>query len=131
MEARSVLVNADGFRLDHKTAVVTGGASGIGRAIAETFAAHGATVHIVDMDAEKTRSAALHIVALSGRATAHICDTTGEGPVTELFDAIAGREPLDILVNSVGQAHVGTLETTSPQDFDRIFRVNVKSYFNC
>jgi 2-keto-3-deoxy-L-fuconate dehydrogenase len=108
------------FRLDDKTAVVTGGASGIGQAIAETFAAAGAAVHVIDVN-----------LASNAKATAHVCDATDASRVEQVFNAIAADAPPDILVNSVGVAHVGTIETTSPQDFDRIFRVNVMSYYNC
>jgi 2-keto-3-deoxy-L-fuconate dehydrogenase len=116
---------ADSFRLDNKTAVIIGAASGIGRAIAEIFASGGAAVHVVDIDGEKARAVAQEI-----SACAYACDATDESLVSGIFDAIAARSPIDVLVNSVGVAHVGTLESTGPEDFDRIFRVNVKSYYN-
>jgi NAD(P)-dependent dehydrogenase (short-subunit alcohol dehydrogenase family) len=59
------------------------------------------------------------------------CDVTNEAQVKASVESVVQEwSTIDILVNSVGVAHVGTLETTSPEDFDRIFRVNVKSYYN-
>ncbi|HEY6989038.1 MAG TPA: SDR family oxidoreductase [Bryobacteraceae bacterium] len=116
---------SDRFLLHGRTAIVTGGASGIGRAIAETFAGRGASVHIVDVDLENARSAARPI-----EAAAHGCDVSDQAAVDRLFDAIAADGGIHILVNSVGISHIGTLETTTAEDFDRIYRVNVKSYFN-
>jgi 2-keto-3-deoxy-L-fuconate dehydrogenase len=101
-------------KLQGKTAIVTGGASGIGRAISELFTAQGATVHVVD------------ITPWKGPHT-HVCDCADESAVERVFGKI-GR--VDILVNSVGIAHVGTLESTSPEDFDRVMRVNVRSFYN-
>jgi 2-keto-3-deoxy-L-fuconate dehydrogenase len=107
------------MKLTGKRAVVTGGASGIGKAIAELFSAEGAHVHVVDLTG----------VELPG-CVSHICDTTSASAVDQVFDKIALEGPIQILVNSVGMAHIGTVETTSPEDFDRVFQVNVKSFFH-
>jgi NAD(P)-dependent dehydrogenase (short-subunit alcohol dehydrogenase family) len=117
------------FRLDRKIVAVTGGASGIGEAIAREFAAQGACVHIVDIDFEKAQSAARQIQESGGQATAHHCDASDASVTEQVFGSIL-RGGLHILVNSVGMAHIGTLETTNPADFDQVFRVNVRSYYN-
>jgi len=120
---------AGSFRLDGKTAIVTGAASGIGQAIAVKLAAHGARMHIVDVNGEPAERVAGLISASGGQARAHACDATDEAAVQKVFGGILETDGLHILVNSVGMAHIGTLESTSPEDFDRVFRVNVKSYF--
>jgi len=122
---------ANPFRLDGKNVIATGGASGIGRAIAETFAGSGAFVHIVDLNGEQAGEVARGIAESGGQAAAHRCDATDESNVEQTLAEIASRGRIDILVNSVGMAHIGRLDTTSPADFDRVFRVNVRSFYLC
>lgn len=120
----------DVFRLDGKRAVVTGGGSGIGRAIVHTFAARGAEVHVLDVNqgaAEET----IRGVAESGRAVAHHCDVTDRPEVERVFAEILGGGAIDILVNNAGVAHVGSLEQTTADDLDRIYQVNVKGVYHC
>ena len=119
------------FRLDGKRAVVTGAASGIGRAIATTFAASGATVHILDREGESAESTAREIVEKGGSATSHLCDVTDGDSVRSVFDAIFDSGGVDILVNNAGIAHVGNLEQTTEEDLDRVFAVNVKGVYHC
>jgi 2-keto-3-deoxy-L-fuconate dehydrogenase len=119
------------FRLDGKTAVITGAASGIGRAIAETFAAQGARVVILDLNAEPARQAAASICNSGGNADSRACDVTSQQQVKQVFQQLFHQGPVDILVNNAGIAHVGTLETTSEEDFDHVLRVNVKGVYNC
>jgi 2-keto-3-deoxy-L-fuconate dehydrogenase len=113
------------FRLDNKVAVVTGGASGIGRAIALCFAEHGATVRIVDLNGDAARQMAEEISQSGGVATAHSCDVVDAAETKRVFGEIAALSRVDILINSAGIAQVGRLENTSDEDFERIFRVNV------
>lgn len=117
------------LRLDGKTAAITGGASGIGLAIAHAFASAGAAVHILDLNRERAESSAKEIAAAGGKASAHACDLADENDAARGFGAIIAQGRLDILVNNVGMANIGTVETTSAADFDRVIRVNVNSYF--
>ncbi len=116
------------FQLENKQAVITGGGSGIGRAIAELFAERGAHVHIVDLNAENANGVAKEIENRKGKVTVHTGDVSDQAAVIKLF---AGIGAVDILVNSAGISHVGKVETTTEQDFDKIYKVNVKGVYNC
>lgn len=116
------------FTLEHKKAVVTGAGSGIGRAIAELFAAQGAEVHILDLNEGNAEEVAGGIRTKGGKAFAQVCDVTDQEKVKNLFTRI---QTVDILVNSAGISHIGTVETTTEADFDKIFKVNVKGVYNC
>src|SRR5882757_3035763 len=136
MEKRRLsLTNQDthkkSFRLDGKVAVVTGGGSGIGRAIALRFAANGATVRILDIHEDEARAVCQEITAEGGNASALLCDVTNQKEVTSRFEELFSSALIHILVNNAGVSHIGSLENTTEADFERIFRVNVKGFYNC
>jgi len=118
------------YSLEGKSAVITGGGSGIGKAIATLFATQGATVHILEMNAEAAAAAITEINGSSAvlRAHAHSCDVSNQEQVKSVFQEIG---QVDILVNNAGIAHVGTVETTTEEDFTRVFDVNVRGAYNC
>jgi len=116
------------FSLESKTAVVTGGGSGIGKAIATTFAKQGAIVHVIELNEANAAQAVTEIEAVGGKAVAHSCDVSNQQKVKEIFTAIGA---IDILVNCAGIAHVGKADTTSEEDFTKVFNVNVKGTYNC
>ncbi len=116
------------FSLQNKHAVITGGGSGIGKAIALLFGAQGATVHIIDINGDNAAATAAAITAAGGAAFGHVCDITRQHEVAEVFAACG---LVDILVNSAGISHIGKADTTPEADFDRIYQVNVKGLYNC
>ncbi len=116
------------FRLDNKIAVITGGGSGIGKAIAVLFARQGATVHIIELSAENAKLAVDEITAAGGNAFAHSCNVANQQQVAAIMATIG---TLHILVNNAGIAHIGKADTTAEVDFDRVINVNVKGVYNC
>ena len=122
------------FRLDGKTAIVTGAASGIGLAITSTFAENGAHVFALDRDFKAAATAVEKIRAAGGIASALECDVAIADSVEAAFgriDADKNAAHIEILVNNAGIAHIGTVENTSEEDLDRIYSVNVKGIFLC
>ena len=118
------------FDLQGKRAVVTGAASGIGLAIAEIFAAHKAEVILLDLDPEKATAAAQAIATKSSANVSGVgCDVSSAESVAEAFAKLDGT--IDILVNCAGIAHVGNLVSTSPEDMDRLYGVNVRGTYLC
>ena len=120
------------FRLDNKIAVVTGAGSGIGQAIATTFAKQGARVFVLELNESAGAETAARIRAEGGAADVVACDVSSAASVAAAFERVytdAGR--IDILVNNAGIAHIGTIETTTEEDLDRIYNVNVKGVFLC
>ncbi len=114
-------------RLAGKKAIITGGGSGIGRAISWRFAQEGAAVHILELNTAAAEDVAGAIRDFGGQAKVHACDVSMQRDVREV---ITGIGSVDILVNNAGIAHVGNLEHTPEDDFDRIIRVNVKGAYN-
>jgi NAD(P)-dependent dehydrogenase (short-subunit alcohol dehydrogenase family) len=122
------------FRLDGKTAVVTGAGSGIGQAIASTFARNGARVFALDRDLKAASGTVESIRAAGGAASAIDCDVAIADSVEAAFariDSDKNSQRVDILINNAGIANIGTVENTSEADFDRVYSVNVKGMFLC
>ncbi len=116
------------FSLQNKKAVVTGGGSGIGKAIAALFAKQGAEVHIVELTEESAKEAVTEISAAGGKVFSHACNVANQQEVLATFKKIGN---INILINNAGIAHVGKVETTPEADFDRVMNVNVKGVYNC
>jgi 2-keto-3-deoxy-L-fuconate dehydrogenase len=115
------------FSLAGKIAIITGGGSGIGKAISILFARQGADVHIIELNAEAAEETVTEIQQNKGIAHAHGCDVSNQNQVLDIFYQIGA---VDILVNNAGIAHIGKADTTSEEDFDKVFAVNVKGAYN-
>ncbi len=115
-------------RFEGKQAIVTGGASGIGRAIALRFVAEGGEVHLFDRDEKASSDLVSEIKSNGGKATAHMVDVSSSDSVAA---AVSSIDRIDILVNSAGIASIGNIEVTSPDELDRIYDVNVKGVYLC
>jgi 2-keto-3-deoxy-L-fuconate dehydrogenase len=119
------------FDLSGKTALITGGASGIGLAISQTFVKQGAYVHILELNIELANQVVSQLVADGGQAEAHAVDISKQADVVNIVNAIAANHKIDILVNNAGIAHIGKADTTTEIDFDKVMNVNVKGVYNC
>ena len=120
------------MRLKDRVAIVTGGARGIGRAIALTLVREGAKVALVDVDEERLQALKKEIGAKGGEALLFPCDITKSAEVKAMVGGVQkafGR--IDILVNNAGIIRRGTIETVTEEDWDRVMEVNLKGTFNC
>lgn len=118
--------------LSGKTAVVTGGGSGIGRAVVQRFAERGARLVVLDLSEAAAAESVAAARAAGADARVAICDVSDSASVAGAFGALrdAGLA-VDVLVNSAGISHIGTLASTEEADFDRLYRVNVKGVYLC
>ena len=116
------------FSLINKKAVVTGAASGIGKAIAIVFAKQGAQVELLDMNEQGLQETAKEITDAGGTAQPHMADVTNQSAIKLLFEKIG---QIDLLVNCAGISNIGKADNTSEEDFDKVFKVNVKGIYNC
>jgi 2-keto-3-deoxy-L-fuconate dehydrogenase len=116
------------FSLTNKNAVVTGGGSGIGKAVCMLFAKQGAEVYVTDINEDSALQTVREIEHASGNAHALVCSVSNQQEIMKVFEEIA---TIDILVNSAGISHIGKADNTSESDFDRIYNVNIKGVYNC
>ncbi len=119
------------YNLKQKVAVVTGGASGIGLEISRTLARYGAIVHIFEVNPVLAEREADLINANGGVAYAHRVDVARQEEVLKKVEKINSLHPIHILVNNAGISHVGTVESTTETDLDRVYNVNIKGVYNC
>lgn len=117
------------FSLEGKTALVTGGQSGIGKAIVDLFASRGANVYVLDLTTLEDDSPCKNIKR--GRITPILCNVAIQSDVERaITQIIKESDQLDIVVNNAGVSHVGSLEQTTEADLDRIYQINVKGMFH-
>jgi len=120
------------FDLSQKVSVITGAGSGIGKSIAEVFSRHGSKVYILDVDEKSAREAEQQIRQADGDATFIRCNVASQAAVKDVMQRIFDESKrIDILVNNAGVAHIGNVETTSEEDMDRIYNINIKGVYNC
>jgi len=120
------------FTLKNKKVVVTGGGSGIGKAICESFAEQGAIIHVLDFNEETGQQIVNELSQKYGGAYFHKCDVSKQVEVFIVFDAIYNQhDSIDVLINNAGIGFVGNVENTTEEDFDRLYNINVKGVYNC
>jgi len=125
------MASMQGDKFHNKTALVTGAASGIGKAIAEALASRGTWVVLADVDGSRAEKAATEIADRTGGATAAPLDVTNPEAFTALVDRIIGeRGQLDFLVNNAGTAVGGEVQDLSIEHWDRVLDVNLKGTVN-
>jgi len=124
----------ESFSLKGKTAIITGGASGIGEAISKKFASKGAFIHILDYNGKLSRDVVNEINRKNLRrrvAEFHLCDVSNQNEVKKIIVKIARKKTINILVNSAGVSHIGNVENTSEAELDRLYQINIKGVYNC
>ena len=119
------------FSLKNKTAVVTGGGSGIGEAISLTLAKQDAFVHVLDNQFESALETVNDIKKNNFIGVAYQCDVSNIQEVNQVILEICKTSNIDILINNAGIAHVGNIENCQEEDLDRLYNVNIKGVYNC
>ena len=120
------------MELKGKVALVTGGAQGIGKAVALMLARHGADVIVADVNLEKAAETAKELEAAGGRAMAVNVDVTRLGDVEKMVEsALARFGRIDILINNAGIARDKLILRMAEEDWDTVLAVNLKGTFNC
>ena len=122
----------DWLGLTGRLTVVTGGAGGIGRAIAASFVEVGAAVALLDRDAAAAEGFAQELAAKGARAMGFACDVADQGSVEAAARAVADRMgPADILVNNAGILRPGGLDTIGLAEWNAMLAVNLTGYLLC
>ncbi|MBN7815869.1 SDR family NAD(P)-dependent oxidoreductase [Algoriphagus pacificus] len=111
-----------------KVIVITGGASGIGLAMVKKFAKEQSHVYFLDLN-DAGNEISQELAAEGQKAEFIKCNIASTSEAEQAIQSIPGK--IDVLINNAGVSHVGNLENTSEEDFDRLFQVNVKGMFNC
>ena len=119
------------FSLQNKTALITGGGSGIGESIAQTFANQDAKVFIIDQNLDAANKTVEKINKKGLSAKAYMCDVSNNKNVSNVINEISKTSTIDILVNNAGIAHVGNIEACEEKDLDHLYEVNIKGVYNC
>jgi NAD(P)-dependent dehydrogenase (short-subunit alcohol dehydrogenase family) len=120
------------FSLQNKVTIVTGSGSGIGAAIAESFAAVGALVYVADCNEAGGAATVRKIEQQGGLAKLAVVDIVSETACQSLVQRVLAENGnrCDVLVNNAGVGHVGSILTTEPADLERLWQVNVRgAYF--
>ena len=126
------MTQSSGNRVAGKIALVTGAAAGIGRAIALRLGEEGASLVIVDIDAEGLAETKRRLEVAGRPALSITADVTEEAPVKALFaSALAEYGRVDILVNDVGGGSSGHIWEAKLEDWDHVIRLNLRSAFLC
>ena len=119
------------FSLQNKTALITGGGSGIGEAIAQAFANQDAKVFIIDQNLDAANKTVEKINKKGLSAKAYKCDVSNNKNVSNVINEISKTSTIDILINNAGIAHVGNIEACEEKDLDHLYEVNIKGVYNC
>ena len=123
-------MSASPFQLASPYVIVTGGASGIGLSIVKLFHDQGAIVDVLDVN--KPDQTKIDELGLSDETVHfHEIDITNQQQVKEIVSLISIKRGIGILINNAGIAHIGNAITTTADDLQRIFDVNVKGSYNC
>lgn len=122
----------DLYKLEGRTALVTGSAQGIGKDIALTLAKAGANIVVNDINGDLAEETATEIRSLGVRCEAAVADITDSGSVNDMFKTVTATFPsLDILINNAGITKDGYIMRMSDEQWDLVLNINLKGAFNC
>ncbi|OWY38423.1 3-oxoacyl-ACP reductase [Xenophilus sp. AP218F] len=120
------------MRLKGKVSIITGGASGIGKATAEKFIKEGAIVAVCDLNLEQVDAVVAELRALGGEAHGYKVDVTNKGQIAEMVADLKNRcGRIDVLVNNAGIVMDAQLTKMTEEQFDKVIDINLKGVYNC
>ena len=119
------------FSLINKNAVITGAGSGIGKAIALTFAKQGALVNVLDSNSDAANKTVDEIIKDGCIGKSFQCDVSNFELVKKTINKIQQSKSIDILINNAGIAHIGNIEECNEKDLDKLYDINIKGVYNC
>jgi NAD(P)-dependent dehydrogenase (short-subunit alcohol dehydrogenase family) len=115
--------------MKNKTILITGGASGIGLAMVRKFAAEGSIVYFIDLNSSEGTKVQLEEESKGNAVKFLQGNISNYSEIEKIIQSIPGK--LDVLINNAGISHIGKVENTTGEDFDRLYEVNVKGAFYC
>lgn len=113
--------------MKNKNVLITGGANGIGLAMVKKFAESGSNVFFIDAQEESGKKVEQELIEKGLKVTFLLCDITNSLSIEDSVDQISGG--IHVLINNAGISHIGNVENTEEEDFDRVYEVNVKGSF--
>ena len=119
------------FNLENKTIIITGGASGIGKAIGLATAEQGANIIILDLNKKEILKTVGEVKKNGSISEGYLCDVSNQSKVFSTIKKISKTHSIDVLINCAGISHIGSIESVNEESLDNLYSINIKGIYNC